>query len=127
MLHDVLTWRASKACTLGPAEAESRDDVKADSCELAAAMRPSGCIDSDGVRCRGACGSTSSASGNAGAICFNSSAHASACFSNCWAAATADKRSHACAAGNLLLNICLNPLCHSTAWMAYDAWIEGDC
>ncbi len=69
-------WRASKACTVGRAEAESRDDVKAESCELAAAMRPSGCMDSDGVRCNGACGSTSSASGSAGAICFSSSAHA---------------------------------------------------
>lgn len=59
---------------MGHAEAVLRDAVKAESCALAAAMRPSGCIDSDGVRCSGACGSTSSASGSAGPVCFSSSA-----------------------------------------------------
>ena len=76
MLGEVRAWRASRACTVGRAEAESREEVKAESWELAAAMRPRGCIDSDGVRCSGALGSTSSASGSAGAICFSSSAHA---------------------------------------------------
>ena len=72
---EVHAWQASRAWTVGRALAASREAVNAASWELAAAMRPRGCIDSDGVRCSAAPGSTSSASGNTGAMSFSSSAH----------------------------------------------------
>lgn len=56
------------------AELASREAVKAESCELAAAMRPNMSIDPEGVRFRGTSGATSSKLGmGAVATSFNSS------------------------------------------------------